>query len=289
MAKATAAPHEMGLMYDQLLVEFTDMIFGVNFHFGYWDTISGEDADGTFEDATDRLTDQMIHRLDVSPGMRVLDVGCGVGGPAVRLARSRGVEVVGITVSHEELRRATALAEAEGFSGQVSFLYCDAMELPFPIESFDAAWALDSLCNMPDRLTVLRKIAETLRPGGRLVLTDTYERSPISPGKRPALDAVIEQFRVRPMARVDEYPRLLQEAGLLFHEQTDLSDHAVRPTFVHMAERIHRNRRDLENRFGAEMVALLDPTPFIDIWEMGYLVAVGRRPQIDCNTPRSNA
>ena len=48
----------------------------------------------------------MISKIDIGPGARVLDVGRGVGGPALRLARRTGAEVVGIAVSREQVKRA---------------------------------------------------------------------------------------------------------------------------------------------------------------------------------------
>ncbi|MGB6161784.1 MAG: class I SAM-dependent methyltransferase [Pseudonocardiaceae bacterium] len=63
-----------------------------------------------------------------------------------------------------------------------------SMELPFPAQSFDAAIALESIPHMPDRGQVLAQIYRVLRPGGRLVLTDFFERAPIPTAKQPSLD-----------------------------------------------------------------------------------------------------
>jgi cyclopropane fatty-acyl-phospholipid synthase-like methyltransferase len=63
---------------------------GGNLHFGYWDD---ETADPDFDAATDRLTGLVLAALGVSAGSRVIDIGCGVGGPALRLARETGAHV----------------------------------------------------------------------------------------------------------------------------------------------------------------------------------------------------
>lgn len=110
---ASPVPEEVGRLYDR----YTELVFatlGQNLHFGYWEDPDTVDPDDTLEAATDRFTDQMIGRLRVGPGMRVLDVGCGVGAPSVRLAKATGARVVGITVSREQVKRATELAEPKG-------------------------------------------------------------------------------------------------------------------------------------------------------------------------------
>lgn len=65
---------------------FTHMFlrfWGENFRYGYW--LSDED-DSSVDVATDRLTDVLIEQLGLRPGQRMLDVGCGIGTPALRLA-----------------------------------------------------------------------------------------------------------------------------------------------------------------------------------------------------------
>ena len=73
-------------------------------------------------------------KLLVRPGARVLDIGCGWGGMALYLARVCGAEVVGVTLSQEQLRVARARAEAAGLADRVSFRLQDYREIP---DTFD--------------------------------------------------------------------------------------------------------------------------------------------------------
>lgn len=244
---------EVVAFYDNAL-PLIARLAGDNVHYGYWH--SREDT-STLPEAMDNLTDVMIERLAVTSGRRVLDVGCGLGAPAMRLARATGVEVVGIATSGAMVREATARARAAGLDRQVRFEVADAENLPFPDASFDAAWAIESLVHMADRARVLREVGRVLRPGGRLALTDFYERIPFT-GERLRM---IEEYRRAalntPFHRLEEYPPMLRDAGLHLIEYLDISEQTDRH-YPMLLERLRAHREELSAEYGAETVAALD-------------------------------
>lgn len=79
-------------------------------------------------------------QMELKPGMRVLDVGCGVGGPAREIARFAGVKIVGVNNNDFQIGRARKYTEQAGLSDQVEFVKGDFMTLSemFGKESFDA-------------------------------------------------------------------------------------------------------------------------------------------------------
>lgn len=79
----------------------------------------------TLEQAQDNKKNHIARKLLITPGMRVLDIGCGWGGMALTLARDHGAQVLGVTLSEEQLRHATARARDAGLSDQVRFALCD--------------------------------------------------------------------------------------------------------------------------------------------------------------------
>lgn len=137
------------------------------FHFGYHDQTHRTHA-AALENSNRILADIAA----VRPGHRVLDAGCALGGSSFWLAQHRGAEVVGITVVQSQIDRARRLAERRGLADRVTFELADFTRTPFPDGSFDAVWALESLCHAPDKAAFYREAARLLRPGGRLVVAE---------------------------------------------------------------------------------------------------------------------
>ncbi|MEV8406541.1 methyltransferase domain-containing protein [Streptomyces niveus] len=272
---------EVGHRYDRLSRVPELLAFGESLHFGYWEDPHDE---GDLSDAMGRLTDLVIGRLDVGPGSRVLDLGCGVGGPAVKLAATTGAGVVGVTVSREQITKATGLARAEGLAGQVVFQYADAMDLPFDEGSFDAVFGLESIMHM-DRPGVLRQIARVLRPGGRLVLTDETLRAPFPPERAEDDETVAGYLRanmIRSLARPEEYQDLLAGAGLVPEAITDITDRTVRPTFRTLWRQANDRLDTILNDLGSPPAAVAEELRgwqrLAEIPEFGYLLISAHRP-----------
>ncbi|CAM5644480.1 Demethylrebeccamycin-D-glucose O-methyltransferase [Streptomyces griseoloalbus] len=143
------------------LGQVLNIAWGENLHYGYWE----DDADdSTVEAATARLTDLLIGLLDPAPGAGVLDIGCGVGKPALQLVEARKARVTGIAISDVEVEQATQRAAEAGRSDLTTFRNADVQELPFDDNSFDGAWAVESLLHVPDRGRALAETARVLRP-----------------------------------------------------------------------------------------------------------------------------
>ncbi|MFI0773909.1 SAM-dependent methyltransferase [Streptomyces sp. NPDC021212] len=233
--------------YYSSLGPLLQMAWDDNFHFGYWD---GPSDTSSVQEATDRFTDLLIERLRVGPRDRVLDVGCGIGKPALRVASTTGAAVLGITISELQVEQATESARAAHMSDQVSFQYADAMAMPFGDESFDAVLAFESINHM-HRPTALREIARVLAPGGRLVLTDVT--APSDGSYRPENDPDV----VTSLTRLRDWPGLIGDAGLLLDELTDVTEH-TKDTANRMIDGILRCRREFEERHGISVQEVLD-------------------------------
>jgi len=117
--------------------------------------------------------DRFLEWLDLFPGKRLLDVACGAGGPALRIAAVTGCSVVGIDVHEQAVTTARSIAAQRGLAERAEFQVTDATgPLPFHDASFDAITCIDAINHFSDRPRVIAEWARLLKVGGRLLFTD---------------------------------------------------------------------------------------------------------------------
>ena len=119
--------------------------------------------------------DKFLEWLDLAPAKVLLDVACGAGGPALRIAAITGCSVVGIDVHEDAIATAKALAAKRKLAERAQFVAGDATApLPFPDSNFDAVTCIDAINHFPERPRTLVEWARLLKPGGRLLFTDPF-------------------------------------------------------------------------------------------------------------------
>ena len=115
-------------------------------------------------------TRELARLADLQKGMRVLDLGCGVGGPARMLAVEFGCVVTGIDLVEEYCEAAAMITEQTGLSHRVNFQQGDMTDLSFDDQSFDAVWTLHTIMNIEDKTKLFDSVFRILKPGGRFAL-----------------------------------------------------------------------------------------------------------------------
>jgi demethylmenaquinone methyltransferase / 2-methoxy-6-polyprenyl-1,4-benzoquinol methylase len=131
-----------------------------------------------------------IHALNLPPGSRGLDVGCGIGLQAIMLAEAVGPggHVTGIDISPEFLVYARDIAEKAGMSEQVSFQEGDMNNLPFDDDTFDWVWSANCAGYAPvEPMSLLKELARVVKPGGSVVIL-AWSSQQLLPGY-PVLEA----------------------------------------------------------------------------------------------------
>lgn len=185
----------------------------------------GEDLGQSSWMTVDEL-DRFGEWLELHSASRLLDVGCGSGGPALHLAETTGATVVGVDVLEEGIAAGTAQAQARGLTEKATFVRADAGErLPFEDETFDAVLSIDAMCHLPNRLGVLEEWRRVTRPGARVLFTDpTIITGPVTGGEIADRSAI--GVYVFSIASMNE--ELLGEAGFDLLRREDLTENMAR-------------------------------------------------------------
>ena len=175
--------------YFDLVTDDSRRFYGDNFHFGYFP--SGSE---TLAEAHDAHTDLVAALAELGEGQRVLDIGCGLGAPGVRMARRHGCEVTGINISREQVRQGREMIAEQGMAGRVVIEHGDARRLPFGDSSFDAIVCVEvagDICvTEADKHTLLDEMFRVLKPGGLVGFSDLALHCPPSRSDRRVLRSV---------------------------------------------------------------------------------------------------
>lgn len=231
--------------YFDLVTADSRRFYGDNFHFGYFTT--GRE---TLGQALDAHTDLVASLARLAAGQRVLDIGCGLGAPAIRMARDYGCRVTGINISREQVRLGFELIAAERMTGSVSIMLGDARELPFADASFDAVVCVEvagDICVVEaDKQRLVDELFRVLRPGGHVGFSDLALRSSPTRAERRALRAV---FYDDGSGLATDWPAIFSTRGFAVHEYRSVFAQMM-PTLHRIAE-IHAERgSQLEQRYG---------------------------------------
>jgi len=156
----SAYVHRVRRYYDEMnpIIEGT---FGGTYQAGQ---LPREDQEYVASDTTLSL----IARTPIASGpLHLLDLGCGLAGPAIDIARSYpDVRITGVNVSPVQVARARERVAEAGLADRIEIVEADFHRLPFEAGSFDAAYAFEAICYSHDPAGLAREIARVVRPGG---------------------------------------------------------------------------------------------------------------------------
>ena len=112
-----------------------------------------------------------------SSNLKVLDVGCGLGGPARMLADEKSCTVTGLDLSQEFIDTAKALSKLVNLDSKTTFLKGDALALPFERNSFDIVWTQHVQMNIFEKKKFYSEIFRVLKTGGKFLYYDIFKSS----------------------------------------------------------------------------------------------------------------
>ena len=225
--------------------------------------------------------ERFITWLQVDKSARVLDIACGSGGPALRIAELTGCHVHGIDRHGDGIAQANAMAVNRGLGDRAHFGCTDATALlPFPEDAFDAVICVDAINHFPDRTRVLADWARVVKPGGRVLFTDPIVITGALSHKEIAARSLIGYFMFVPPG---EDERRIREAGLEIVRAEDVTPNVCTVAGRWLAARADREEalRELE---GADSYA--ETQEFLTMVELlarerrlSRFVFVTRRPE----------
>ncbi|KAJ6796782.1 phosphoethanolamine N-methyltransferase 1-like [Iris pallida] len=155
-------------------------------------------------------TKEFVAKLDLKPGHRVLDVGCGIGGGDFYMAENFDVDVVGIDLSINMV--SFALERAIGRKCSVEFEVVDCTTKIYPDNTFDVIYSRDTILHIQDKPILFKNFLKWLKPGGKVLISDYCMKS----GKPSEEFSEYIKQRGYDLHDVDAYGQMLKDAG--FHE-----------------------------------------------------------------------
>lgn len=197
-------------------------------HFAYYD----HDTYWPFPltKALERMEDYLYGTLDLPPGSRVLDSGCGEGFVAIRMA-SKGLVVEGIDIVDYHVQGAIRNVERAGYKSTVTISHADYHHLEqFADGSFDGVYVVETLCHSTDVSRVLSEYYRVLRPAGRLSLLE-YEHVGLQQMDKKTIDDMYYVNEVGSMPALNTFSvgvlaSSIRKEGFENVKETDLSENA---------------------------------------------------------------
>jgi len=181
-------------------------------------------------------TVHFISQLGFGEGMRILDIGSGIGGTARYVAANHGCHVTGIDLTPEYCEVATLLAEKVGLAHQVSYQQGSALDIPFDDRTFDGVYMVHVGMNIADKLTLFQEVHRILKPSAVFGIYDILEGHSGGDLIYPVPWSTIPETSF--LASVHELQRLLGESGFEIERVTDRIEFAQ--------EFFHRLRRQAD-------------------------------------------
>ncbi|BAZ43228.1 type 11 methyltransferase [Chondrocystis sp. NIES-4102] len=212
-----------------------EKIWGEHMHHGYYG------KGGNYKIDRRQAQIELIEELLLWAGcnqdqkpQNIIDVGCGIGGSTLYLAKKFGSSATGITLSPVQADRATERASQADLSARVRFEVANALEMPFQDNTFDLVWSLESGEHMPDKTKFLAECYRVLKPGGKLILATWCHRETnslagdLTPSEMAHLKEIYRVYCLPYVISLSEYRAIALNCGFKNLQADDWST-AVAP------------------------------------------------------------
>lgn len=194
--------------YDQTAVHyeyFWNLDQSMALHYGIW-----RKGIKSFGEALAQTNIELAAKAEIKTTDRVLDAGCGVGGSSVFLAKNIGCQVVGVTLSQQQVERAYANAEKNNVKDLVNFHQRDYCDTGFEAASFDVIWGIECHLTESSKEKFVKEASRLLKPGGRLIIAEYFlTKEKMSKSQDKHLRVWLNNESIADMVTVREYENWL--------------------------------------------------------------------------------
>lgn len=198
--------------------------------------------------------DEAIRSLNINSKNKIIDIGSGIGGPARYLAQKTGCLVTALEIQPDLHAIACSLTQRCGLSGSVQHLCGDVLNFTAGADKFDFVVSWLAFLHIPDRISLLKKCHDILKPGGKIFIEDFYKRAEFTKEELGVLSGDI-CCEYLPNAR--EYEEQLAKSGFTEIELIDKTD--CWKNFVReRLEKFIENRGPNLQKYGAATVEELE-------------------------------
>jgi SAM-dependent methyltransferase len=170
-------------------------------------------------------TAELANRVNIQAGMKVLDAGSGLGGPARYLAETFDCQVIGVDLAPYYVSIAQILSARSGLKDLVSFQVGDLTALPFQAGAFNLVWTQHVVMNISDRDRLYREFRRVLAPRGNLAFYDVLAADGKSPPYYPVPWS--ESAATSVLLTEDETIASIEAAGFELTRWNDVSEVAM--------------------------------------------------------------
>jgi len=232
---------------------FYRLFWGPDIHHGLW---SGDESPRV---AQRQLTERVAKLAGVKAGEHVVDIGCGMGGSSIYLAKQRQCQVTGVTLSPVQRGWATLSALVQRVRGRTRFLRHDAEQVEFPADSVDVVWSIECTEHLFDKPAFFRRAAQWLPPGGRVAICAWLAgASPLNATQEEQVRDVCRGMLCPSLGSQADYSNWFAAAGIRVTGYEDWTDRVAR-TWEICQSRVKRCRmRSLARWIDRDSVEFLD-------------------------------
>lgn len=198
-------------------------------------------------------TDRLALEAGIGAENKVLDIGSGLGGPALHLAQSRGCSVTGVDLVLTNVETAQQRAMDRGLADRVGFQQGDAQDLPFADNSFDVIFSQDAWCHVPDKAQLASEVVRLASPEGRIAFTDWVQTGPMSD---ETMAGVADALGVANLATPEQYRDLFIGRGCKVRLHEDISD-VFASTYTTVMDRLKTMEDEISSQFSPRVFAIM--------------------------------